>query len=203
MSTSTSTVVARHNKKPLHLGLGLFREKLCRCNYGLSENVKWCSVSPHREGRRKLDVSLWENIWCLQRECDGLRRLQLVRLSDGLPGASVSTCLSMWVCLCAGVLAEPMLVACKPDLLSYTTRHHQATILIDPHLFRMAPNPDNLSSGFSSQSNPSLPHVVWPTGQASCYLLCLCRAPLLPILAPEIWTSPCPLHTTPVWRLVI
>lgn len=67
------------------------------------------------------------------------------------------------VCVCVGVHVEVHLWS--ENLTLYVPRAmspqpSSTIILIDPHLLQMASNPDNLSSNFSSLSNPSLSHSV-------------------------------------------
>ncbi len=94
-------------------------------------------------------------------ECPGLW------LSDCLP-RSPCLCLPVRVCeracWCVGARRSSF-VPCKLNLTPLVPRAispqpSSTIILIDPHLFWMAPNPDNLSSNFSSLSNPSLSHSV-------------------------------------------
>lgn len=85
------------------------------------------------------------------------------------PGLWLSDCLPRRLCLCLPVrvceracsqvrLWRVNLTLLVPRAIS--PQPSSTIILIDPHLFRMAPNPDNFSSNFSSLSNPSLSHSV-------------------------------------------
>lgn len=124
---------------------------------------------------------IWNGVsWCDWASSFGIGWLRLPRI--------LCLCLSFYVCqwVCFFVW-DTNLISPQPS---------STIILIDPHLFWTDLNPlhpDNFSSNFYSPSNPSLslsPMVVWPTGQASSYLLCLCHTPLLLVLPPEIWTPP-------------
>lgn len=70
-----------------------------------------------------------------------------------LPVRVPNGCVCVWVRFWLWCLNLPVPWAISPQPPSNI-------ILIDPHLFQMAPNPDNLSSNFSSLSNPSLSHSV-------------------------------------------
>lgn len=131
---------------------------------------------------------------------DWFRWHLLVWLSDCLPGVCLRLPFHVcqWVCLCVWVHVEVCLWSANLTLFkprAISPQPSSTILLIDPHLFQMAPNPHDLSSNFSSLSNPSLSHMLWPTGQASTYLLCLCPTPLLLVLPAEIRTlsrtTPC------------
>lgn len=90
------------------------------------------------------------------------------RLSDHLSGVSVCACLPVrvfqWVCLCVGACRSSCALWCV-NLTRFVPRDispqpSSTIILIDPHLCWIPPSPDNLSSNFSSLSNPSLSHSV-------------------------------------------
>lgn len=125
---------------------------------------------------------VWKNAWiynmCLPtrgKVCkpspDWFRRRHLVRLNMlvcdwGIACQEYLFVLALscvCVCVCVGVHVEVHLWSENLTLFvprAMSPQPSSTIILIDPHLLQMAPNPDNLSSNFSSLSNLSLSHSV-------------------------------------------
>lgn len=171
-----------HNKTPFHLGLHSdFQWKALRCNHGLVENSKCCHFNhrgdqeghggrilkyvgdcnpgqacvctPESENPTLIDLDsvTWCD-WVFWFVIEWLSASSLCFCSPA-PGVYVHVYIRLQVCLLCGkwTLLVPWAVSPQPS---------STIILIDPHLLQMAPNPDNLSSNFSSHGNPSLPHSV-------------------------------------------
>lgn len=89
--------------------------------------------------------------------CDrGVIDLSARSLCWCLPGPEC-VCLSVWVHVEVGLWRVNFTPPFTPGV-AFVPRPSSAIILIDPHLLRAAPNPDNLGSGFSlPEQSISLP----------------------------------------------
>lgn len=113
-----------------------------------------------RESEHNTDWFRWRQlVWLSVLVCDWVIVCQESLFMLARP--SVCVCVCRCGCVCVWVHVEVRLWCVNlPVPWAISPQPPSNIILIDPHLFRTAPNPDNLSSNFSSLSNPSLSHSV-------------------------------------------